>query len=139
MEMQSGPEFLEVNALLERSQPKPRVSWMGYGAGVFLLIVLVSAYITAKSPQFESAVDAFSRMLLIAVMVGMAVLMNWTVRRQRAEIRRVEALEELVQLRRWAEGAGLAQDTSHSARAIPTVACPSAAAVCRHSRPLRQI
>jgi len=110
MEMQPGPEFLEVQALLERSQPKPRVSWMGYGAGVFLLIVLISAYITAKSPQLEQAVDLFSRMLLIGVMVGMALLMNWTVRRQRAEIRRVEALEELVQLRRWAEGAGLAQD-----------------------------
>ena len=103
-------EFLDVQALLERSQPKPRVSWSGYGAGIFLLIVLVSAYITSRSPAMGNAVDIVSKLLFLAIMAAMTTLMAVTVRRQRAEIRRVEALEELVQLRRWSDAAGLAQD-----------------------------
>jgi tetratricopeptide (TPR) repeat protein len=110
MEMQPNPEFLDVQALLERSQPKAHIPWMAYGAALFLLVVMVSAYLRSRSPELEQAVDMVSRMLLVAVMVAMAIFTNWTVRRQRAELRRVEALEELVQLRRWAEAAGLAQD-----------------------------
>jgi tetratricopeptide (TPR) repeat protein len=106
----AAEEFLDVTALIERSRPHPRVGWFGYAAGLFLLIVLVSAYVTSRAPQLASTVDAISKLAFIAIMTGLAVLTSWTLRRQREELKRVEGLEELVQLRRWPEAAATAQD-----------------------------
>src|SRR3954468_22717554 len=101
--------FLDVSALIERSQPHPRVGWFWYALGVFLLVVMGSAYLTSHSPQWATAVDLLSKFLMVALMVGLALMTSLTVRRQRDEARRVEMLEEMVQLRRWPEGAGTAR------------------------------
>src|SRR4029077_3692829 len=102
-------DFLDVQALLESSLPKQRVAWFGYAMGGLLLIALASAYVTTQSPQLEGVVDQVSKLAFLAIMGAMAGLMAWTVRRQRAEMKRIESLEEFVQLRNWPEAAASAQ------------------------------
>jgi Flp pilus assembly protein TadD len=97
--------FLDVPALIERSEPHPRIGWFGYAAGIFLLVVLTSAYLTSRSPSLAGVVDIFATLAMVGLMIGMAVVTSVVVRRQRDEVRKVEALEELVQLRRWTDAA----------------------------------
>src|SRR5437773_11829525 len=91
--------FLDVPALIESSQPQPRVGWFWYVLGVFLLIVMTSAYITTHWTNLRGVVDLVSKLLMVGLMVGLALMTSLIVRRQRDELRRIEALEELVQLR----------------------------------------
>jgi hypothetical protein len=108
MEMRTPADFPDVNQLLQRSHVRPRTNFLGYAVGVFLLIVLSSAYLTSRWPDLEGLVDAISRLLMIAIMGAMAGLMSWTIRRHRREMKRAEALEELVQLRHWPQALELA-------------------------------
>ncbi|MEO6437353.1 MAG: tetratricopeptide repeat protein [Tepidisphaeraceae bacterium] len=106
----TSADFLDVPALIERSEPGQRGGWMGYVLGVVLLLALTSAYISRQSPAHKSAVDVLSKVVTLGLLAGMGLLMPRVVRRQREEMRRLEALEELVQLRRWPEAAGMARD-----------------------------
>lgn len=101
--------FLDVPALIEQSQPRPRVGWLGYAAGIFLIVVLLSAFASRQSPAVARLVDLMSTLVMVGLMVGLAMVTSATVRRQRDEIKRVEALEEMIQLRRWPEAAGMAR------------------------------
>ena len=107
---------LDVAELIERSQPQPRVGWFGYALGVFLLVVLTSAYVTTRWGNLRPLVDILSRILMVGVIAAMALITSLTVRRQREEMKRIEALEELVQLRRWPE----ALDTARAILSQPT-------------------
>ena len=109
MDSPQPTNFLDVHELIERSQPRPRVGWFGYALGVFLLVVLASALISARVPAAKGVVELFSYLAMIGIFVAMAILMHHTVRRHRHEVAQVEALEELVQLRRWQEAAALAR------------------------------
>jgi tetratricopeptide (TPR) repeat protein len=107
--MSSSPSsFLDVPALLELSQPRARHGWFRYAIGIFLLLVLGSAYARSKVPQGADALiellSAFVMLGLIGVMIGYTMT---AVRGQRAEQGRLEAIEELVQLRRWPEAAAM--------------------------------
>jgi hypothetical protein len=93
--------FLDVDALLERSQPPARVGWFWYGAGIFLLIVLLSAYVNSRSPQMAVAVRALSAVMMFGLMAAIGIITWFTVRAQRAQMMQLEAIEELVALRRW--------------------------------------
>jgi tetratricopeptide (TPR) repeat protein len=99
--------FLDVAELIERSQPHPRVGWLAYAIGVFLVIVVGSTLLQSSAPQMAKAVDLLSKLAMVGVMGGMALVTSLTVKRQRDEMKRVEALEELVQLRRWPEAAAM--------------------------------
>ena len=50
MEMRPTADFPDLHALLENSQVRPRTNWLGYGIGIFLLVVLTSAYIGFRLP-----------------------------------------------------------------------------------------
>src|SRR4051794_38070529 len=106
---QEPPEFLDVNALLERSLPRQRHGWFGYAVGVFTLVVLLTAYLSSKGPIWEALVQGVSAIGMIGVMVAMVMLTLSAARRQRAEMQQVEAIEELVQLRRWPQAALMIQ------------------------------
>src|SRR3954470_21813927 len=72
MESPEPPAFLDVAALIERSQPHPRVGLFGYAAGLFLLVVATRAYVTSRSPQFAGLVDALSKIAFMGIMTGLA-------------------------------------------------------------------
>jgi tetratricopeptide (TPR) repeat protein len=107
--MESDVPFLDVPALLERSQPRPHLGLLRYASAVFLLVVLASAYVTSTSPAYASVVDLLSKLTMVGLMVGLALATSFVVRRQRDEMKKIESLEELVQLRRWPEAAGMAR------------------------------
>jgi tetratricopeptide (TPR) repeat protein len=97
--------FLDVPTLLEQSQPAPRANWFWYGVGVFLLIVLASAYANTLGPEASAIVRALSLLTFVGLIVGMSVATWVMVRRQREEQTRLDAIEELVALRRWPQAA----------------------------------
>ena len=109
MDTPDGTNFLDVHALIEQSQPRPRIAWFGYAAGLFLAVVLGSVLLQSRVPEARGVVDLLSKIAMVGIMIGLAVLTQVLVRRQREEMKQVEALEELVQLRRWQEAAMLAR------------------------------
>ena len=106
----NGSGFLDVPALLESSQPKPRVGLFWYALGGFLLVVLGATLVSQGSEVGRRLVDALSALLMVAAIAGMATYTALTVRKHRGEQQALEAAGELVQLRRWPEAAALLQD-----------------------------
>jgi tetratricopeptide (TPR) repeat protein len=102
---QASIPFLDVNALLERSQPQQRASYFWYGVGLFLLIVLISVWSDTLAPAAASAVRVLSGVVMFGAVIVMAVYTQITVRSHRAEQVQLEAIEELVTLRRWPQAA----------------------------------
>jgi tetratricopeptide (TPR) repeat protein len=96
-------QFLDVPHLLEASQPRVRVGLFWYAAGFFLLVVMVSAYLSATSPLMAGAMQVFSAMVMMGIMLGMGLLTFLMAKRQQAEGQQLVAVEELMQLRRWGE------------------------------------
>jgi tetratricopeptide (TPR) repeat protein len=91
------------------SQPRTRHSWLPYLGAGFLLLVLGSTYLTVECPKCTGFVQALSALAMFGLM---AALIAWTyvaARNQRTEMQQVEAIEELVQLRRWPQAALLIQ------------------------------
>lgn len=108
--MNPSQPFLDISLLLEQSQPRPRGGWSKYALMVFVLLVLFSAYAGQRSESMRLAVEGFSMMAMIGVMTAMSILTWRTVQKHRGEQRQLEAAEELVQLRRWPQAAGLLQE-----------------------------
>ena len=105
VEPDSPPQFLDVHRLLDASQPRVRVGLFWYGAAFFLLIVLVSAYLSSTSPLMASLMQVFSGLVMLMVVAAMGMLTFAMAKRQQAEGQQLVAVEELIQLRRWGEAA----------------------------------
>jgi tetratricopeptide (TPR) repeat protein len=103
--------FLDVPHLLNASQPRARGAWFAPGIATLIVIVFVSAYFSSKSATYKSIVDAISALAMIGVVIAMGFVMWATVRRQQGERSRIDAIEELVQLRRWQQAAALLHQT----------------------------
>src|SRR5438477_228353 len=78
------PPFLDVPALLELSQPQPRVNWFWYAAAFFAMVVVGSTMASRQSPQAHQAVELLSLLLLIGLMAVLTMATMFTVRRHRA-------------------------------------------------------
>jgi len=96
-----------VPTLLERSQPAPRTGWFWYGAGIFLLVVMFSAYASSTGLAMAGLIRVVSAVLMIGLIVSMGVITWLAVKAQRTEQLQLEAAEELVTLRRWPQAAVL--------------------------------
>jgi tetratricopeptide (TPR) repeat protein len=110
--MEGSPvSFLNVPLLLETSQVRPRLQWTRFAMGGFGMAVLfawLASRGTEGAEQVVSLVATVGMLALVGLMAGTSFA---AVRGQRAEYGRVEAIEELVQLRRWPEAAMLLQST----------------------------
>src|SRR5438270_547913 len=100
-------EFLDVHALLERSQPRPRGGWIWLAIGVFVILILASATISGQSREMATVVHVFSAITMIGLILTLSIITLVMVRRARAEQLQLEVLEELVTLRRWPQAAML--------------------------------
>src|SRR5271155_3878525 len=99
-------EFLDVQTLLELSQPRPRVHWFWYGLVVISLLAMFGALGSGQATEVRQAIDLFSVLIILALMGATAMTTVATARRHRAAQAAVETIEELIQLRRWQQ-AGL--------------------------------
>lgn len=97
--------FLDVNWLLEASQPQARAPWFWYGAGAVGLLVVAALLSGDESAQLRQLIDVFSLLLLAGFMVASLLATRARVRRHRAAGAAVAAVEELLQLRRWEQAA----------------------------------
>lgn len=117
MTQPSAPIFLDVPALLDSSEVRPRFSTMRFvTAGCAVFIVLVW-YFGKQSPQLESILSVVSTLALAFVVGSMFVSGMLTARALQAEQNQLSTIEELVQLRHWPQAAWAVQSfLSQSAR-----------------------
>jgi tetratricopeptide (TPR) repeat protein len=105
MENPAVGEFLDGERLVESSRPVARanVSWWT-GAG-FLVVMLISTLVGGQTPAARAVVSLVWGVAILVLMSAMSAISFYTVKRYRADQRRVEQVGELVQLRRWADAA----------------------------------
>jgi hypothetical protein len=101
------PSFLDVPTLLESSMPRPRPAWIWYGMVALAVVVLTMTAAAGQNPQLKLVVRFFGGLAMIALVISMASYASYVVKQQRKEQQRVEAIEELVQLRRWDQAAAM--------------------------------
>jgi len=101
--------FLDVHWLLEESQPRARGSWFWYAVGFFFFVVLMSAYAQQKMSNGNAIVQLFSSLMMFGLMIGMGYFTWRAARGVQREQAQLEAIEELIQLRRWPEAGLLVQ------------------------------
>jgi len=103
------PPNLDVQQLLELSEPRPRVNWFWYGVGAFLLVSLLGAYVSEISPTGRMLVEGGSVLLTIGIIGGMSLFTFLTLRQMRDAQLQIESAAELVQLRRWPQAQAMLQ------------------------------
>jgi tetratricopeptide (TPR) repeat protein len=134
----SPPPPLDVATLLELSEAQPRVNWFWYGLGTFMLLVALSTIGSAYSPGIRQAIEILSVLVLFGLMGTITAMTMFTVRKYRAQQQTVDAIEELMQLRRWEE-AGMAlqmflSHPAHSPRLRAQALVYLASLLARHHR-----
>jgi hypothetical protein len=103
------PAFLDPQQLIQSSQPVSRSGLLWYVMGGFPFLVLLSNYANMRSAELQTAVRAIAAMTIVLLMLGLSIF-TWIIAgRHRDERRRLESLEELVQLRRWPQAAMMLQ------------------------------
>ncbi|HSI36254.1 MAG: hypothetical protein ACAI43_21160 [Phycisphaerae bacterium] len=101
----SPPMFLDVGRLIESSQPRPRQAWGWYALLGFGAVVVAGSYAKSQGAAADQAMSAVLGLLVLGVVVAMSVVAGSAARAQKQEQQRLEAVEELVQLRRWDQAA----------------------------------
>jgi tetratricopeptide (TPR) repeat protein len=99
--------FLNTATLLEQSMPRPRRGWVWYLMLMFAVMMLTSVAAADQNPVLQAAVRFFGGMLMFGLVIGVGWFTSHVVKQQRKELERVEAIEELVQLRRWDHAAAM--------------------------------
>jgi tetratricopeptide (TPR) repeat protein len=105
----SPPPFLDVSSLLESSRPLQRFNWISYAAGTFLIVTVISLFQGSQASPFFKTLQTTMSLLVFPTLVAAAVMSISNVRRFRSQQRTLEAIEEMMLLRRW-EPAGMLLD-----------------------------
>lgn len=100
----------DVHTLIDASRPRARVPWIWYALGALLLLMLAGAYFAGENDQLQTVVRAAASFMMLVLLVLMVATSWHTARGHRAEQQALRAVEELIQLRRWQEAAGLLFD-----------------------------
>src|SRR4051812_9448243 len=100
-------DFLDVPRLLERSVPQARPAWVWYAMLSLAVFAMTTTWTGEKNPQVRGAVQLMGGVAMLAIVGGMGWFASYVVALQRKEQQRVEAIEELVQLRRWDQAAAM--------------------------------
>jgi len=110
--METAPPFLDVNSLLEASEPRPRIPFTQFLIGGFILAVVLSLFIdrSAQGGQGEQLLQTMIGFGLMGFVTWIMVMGYLSARRLRAEQAAVGAVDELVQLRRWPEAGIMLQN-----------------------------
>jgi hypothetical protein len=103
------PMFVDVQTLLESSRPKARLAWLGYAGGAGVLAILAMTLFSDRTAAAQETVETLSTFLIILMVGGLSLTNFMQVRAARLEQARLDAAEELVQLRRWPQAAMVLQ------------------------------
>ncbi len=101
----SPPPFLDVPTLLEASRPQKRINFFWSFAGVFGLL-LVMQFAGGADDATRKAIEFFTGLMLLTLVGASVGFSVFTMRRLRAQQQTVDAIEEMMLLRRW-DPAGL--------------------------------
>jgi tetratricopeptide (TPR) repeat protein len=109
--MESAPPFLDVNTLLETSEPRPRIPFLQFLVGGFLVAIILSLFLgrSGSTGQGQDLIQSLIGFALIGFVACIMIGGFMSVRAAREEQAAVGALDELVQLRRWPEAGLLLQ------------------------------
>jgi hypothetical protein len=99
--------FLDVPRLLERSLPRPRTGRAWYLPLGVAVAVLTALWAAAGNPQVQGLARGLLGLVMLGLIAAMGVITSRAVKRHRQEQQRLEAIEELVQLRRWDQAASM--------------------------------
>lgn len=103
--MSEESSFPDVHELLQASRPRATLAWLWLlllGLGMFALLGSYAVDTSTPAGQATQALIGLSAMLLMA---GMLLVMFFVVRAQRHEQQAVQAIDEMVRLRRWPQAA----------------------------------
>ena len=76
-------QFLDVQALLEKSQPRGSGVRFWQIAGVFLFVVLLSTYIGSRGPAAAKVLNVVSGLVMVGL-VGVMAWISWNTFRRAA-------------------------------------------------------
>jgi tetratricopeptide (TPR) repeat protein len=109
--MEQTPQFLEVNTLIEASEPRPRLPMLQFLIAGFILAIIVTYFLNRSSDAGpgQDVLESLVGVGLIGFVGSITFVSFLSVRRVRAEQAAVGAVDELVQLRRWPEAGLLLQ------------------------------
>jgi hypothetical protein len=99
------PTYLDVPTLLEQSQPRPGGVRLWQAFGVFVLVVLVSAFLSSRGGHLAAVINFFSYLVMLGLIGAMILISRSAFNHARDEQLQLECIEELVRLRRWPEAA----------------------------------
>ncbi|MGA2497117.1 MAG: hypothetical protein ABSH20_05220 [Tepidisphaeraceae bacterium] len=101
------PQFLDVQQLVQQSEPVRRGAWMWYGLGLMATMVIMSSVARSQAPSGAGIIEFVSTLAMLALLAGSMYVMFNAARAVQQEQQRLEAIEELIQLRRWSEAAAM--------------------------------
>jgi hypothetical protein len=101
--------FADVKTLLETSRPRPRLDWLAYMAVIAVVSMLAVPMLADRTGSTRETIESLLSMFFVLMIGGMTLNNYFQSRAVRAEMARLEAAEELVQLRRWPQAAMLLQ------------------------------
>jgi tetratricopeptide (TPR) repeat protein len=133
----SPPPFLDVPMLLENSRPVQRINYFWVVLGIMGLMVAFGA-MGGSDKAAHKVSQVLTGLVLLGMIVASGTASFLTLRRLRAQQQTIEAIEEMVQLRRW-EPAGILLDRFlstpvRSPRMWASALVQLAAVLCRHHR-----
>lgn len=91
----------------------------GYGAGILLLILLLGMWIASQSAGAAKVVELVTPLLVLGLLGVMMAMTAMAMRKRREEMRQLEGVEELFQLRRWGEAGMLLEDLLSRPMRVP--------------------
>jgi tetratricopeptide (TPR) repeat protein len=94
-----------VPALLEASEPSPRVPRIYFLLGGVLFVALLTVAASSGPETARGAIRVLTGLLMLGLLVGLTASTMFLVRKVREEQRAVESAGELVQLRHWPQAA----------------------------------
>jgi tetratricopeptide (TPR) repeat protein len=99
--MSDIPSLPDIPHLLESSVPARHTPWGLYGLMGFAVVLMTAAWMSAQNPAIQGYVRFLVGLAMLGVVVATGLFSSHLVKQRRQEQQRVEAIEELVQLRRW--------------------------------------
>lgn len=105
MEPAAPAGILEVDRLLDSSEPRPRLNPIWLMGGIFLLAILATAFVGGAPQETRPLLAGLAGLVVVGAVAAMSAYSIYMVRQLRAGQQQVQQIGELVQLRRWPEAA----------------------------------